>query len=111
MIWLSAHMGENWQAFWESEVMMNSWKANPLKKQTGLNRLLNSWDLLLSKRARPIAITLMMPNYIGSVRAMVVAGIDGAYGIAEKAVPVKKPLMVLATLPRVLGPVNQLNYR
>ncbi len=47
--------------------------------------------------------TLVMPNYIGSVRTMVVAGKDGAYGFAEKAVPVKKPLMVLATLPRVLG--------
>ncbi|MFO7371053.1 MAG: alpha-2-macroglobulin family protein [Bacteroidales bacterium] len=47
--------------------------------------------------------TLVMPNYIGSVRAMVVAGIDGAYGFAEKTIPVKKPLMVLATLPRVLG--------
>ncbi|MBX7053030.1 MAG: hypothetical protein K1X54_13410 [Flavobacteriales bacterium] len=45
-----------------------------------------------------------MPNYVGSVRVMVVAGKDMAYGNAEKAVPVKKPLMVLASLPRVLGP-------
>jgi len=45
-----------------------------------------------------------MPNYIGSVRVMVVAGKDMAYGNAEKAVLVKKPLMVLASLPRVLGP-------
>ncbi len=35
---------------------------------------------------------------------MVIAGHEGAYGFAEKAVPVKKPLMILATLPRVLGP-------
>lgn len=46
----------------------------------------------------------MMPNYVGSVRTMVVAGYDGAYGSAEKTTPVKKPLMVLATLPRVAGP-------
>lgn len=45
-----------------------------------------------------------MPNYVGSVRVMVVAGKDQAYGNTEKAVPVKKPLMVLASLPRVLGP-------
>lgn len=45
-----------------------------------------------------------LPQYIGSVRAMVVAGQDGAYGFAEKAVTVKKPLMLLATLPRVIGP-------
>ena len=46
----------------------------------------------------------VMPQYIGSVKTMVVAGYEGAYGSAEKATPVRKPLMVLATLPRVLGP-------
>ncbi|RFZ84487.1 hypothetical protein DYU05_02390 [Mucilaginibacter terrenus] len=45
-----------------------------------------------------------LPQYVGSVKVMIVAGHDGAYGIAEKAVAVKKPLMILATLPRVLGP-------
>ena len=45
-----------------------------------------------------------IPNYVGSVRTMVIAGQDGAYGHTEKTTPVKKPLMVLATLPRVLGP-------
>ncbi|HJT73309.1 MAG TPA: alpha-2-macroglobulin family protein, partial [Chitinophaga sp.] len=45
-----------------------------------------------------------LPPYIGSVKAMVVAGQDGAYGTAEKVVAVKKPLMLLTTLPRVLGP-------
>jgi alpha-2-macroglobulin len=48
--------------------------------------------------------TFVMPQYIGSVKTMVVAGYEGAYGKAEKATPVRKPLMVLATLPRVLGP-------
>jgi uncharacterized protein YfaS (alpha-2-macroglobulin family) len=45
-----------------------------------------------------------MPNYVGAVRAMVVAAHRGAYGSAEKRVAVKQPLMVLATLPRQLGP-------
>lgn len=45
-----------------------------------------------------------IPNYVGSVRVMVVGQNDGAYGQAEKTVAVKKPLMMLATLPRVLGP-------
>ena len=48
--------------------------------------------------------TFDMPNYVGAVRVMVVAGKDLAYGNAEKSVPVKKPLMVLATLPRTLSP-------
>ena len=47
---------------------------------------------------------LVLPQYIGSVRVMVVAGQNSAYGFTEKTVPVRKPLMVLATLPRVLGP-------
>ncbi|MDX1651351.1 MAG: MG2 domain-containing protein [Brumimicrobium sp.] len=52
---------------------------------------------------------ISVPNYIGSVRTMVIAGQQGAYGHAEKTVPVKKPLMVLATLPRVLGPSEKVN--
>jgi uncharacterized protein YfaS (alpha-2-macroglobulin family) len=50
----------------------------------------------------------IMPNYIGSVKTMVVAGYEGAYGKVDKATPVRKPLMVLATLPRVLGPEESL---
>jgi uncharacterized protein YfaS (alpha-2-macroglobulin family) len=52
-------------------------------------------------------IKFKMPNYIGSLRTMVVAGQDGAYGSSEKTTAVKKPLMVLATLPRVLGPTEK----
>lgn len=48
-----------------------------------------------------------LPQYIGSVKAMVIAGHNGSYGFADKAVPVKKPLMILATLPRVLGPTEK----
>ncbi|MCW0482641.1 alpha-2-macroglobulin family protein [Gaoshiqia sediminis] len=48
--------------------------------------------------------SLQMPNYVGAVRVMVVSGNNGAYGNAEKSVKVLKPLMLLATLPRVLGP-------
>lgn len=48
--------------------------------------------------------TIEIPNYVGSVRVMVVAGEDNAYGNAEKTVPVRNPLMVLGTLPRVVGP-------
>lgn len=48
---------------------------------------------------------ITLPSYIGSVRVMVVAGTsEGAYGSVEKAVPVRNPLMILSTLPRVAGP-------
>lgn len=60
------------------------------------------------KKGEEKVISLRMPNYVGSVRTMVIAGKDGAYGKAEKSTPVRKPLMVLATLPRVLGPGEEL---
>jgi len=52
--------------------------------------------------------TIKVPNYVGSVRTMVVAANNGAYGQSEATTPVRKPLMVLATLPRVLGPTEKL---
>lgn len=51
-------------------------------------------------------LTFTMPNYVGSVRVMVVAGNKGAYGSAEKTVPVRQSLMVLPTLPRVVSPTE-----
>ena len=51
---------------------------------------------------------IQMPPYIGSVRTMVVAGDSGAYGSTEKTTPVKKPLMALASLPRLIGPGEDL---
>jgi uncharacterized protein YfaS (alpha-2-macroglobulin family) len=53
--------------------------------------------------------SLKMHNYIGSVKVMVVAGSKKAYGSVEKTVPVKKPLMVLATMPRVIGPGEEID--
>ncbi len=48
---------------------------------------------------------LSMPNYVGSVRTMLIAGNGAnAYGNAEKTTPVRKPLMVLTSLPRKLSP-------
>lgn len=46
---------------------------------------------------------ITLPMYVGSVRTMVVAGQSGAYGQAEKTTPVRTPLMVLSTLPRVMS--------
>ncbi|MCQ2250664.1 MAG: MG2 domain-containing protein [Bacteroidales bacterium] len=51
--------------------------------------------------------TIKMPKYIGSVRAMVVAGNGKAYGKAEKTCKVTKPLMVFATTPRIIGTDEQ----
>lgn len=52
---------------------------------------------------------ITLPQYTGSVRTMVIAGTDKAFGIAEKTVPVKDPLMVLVTAPRVISPGESVN--
>ncbi|MGM9739329.1 MAG: alpha-2-macroglobulin family protein [Candidatus Cryptobacteroides sp.] len=44
---------------------------------------------------------IKLPMYVGSVRVMVVAGQGGAYGNADKTVPVTAPVMVVPTLPRI----------
>jgi uncharacterized protein YfaS (alpha-2-macroglobulin family) len=51
-----------------------------------------------------------LPSYVGSVRLMLVAAstnardVGNAYGSAEKSVFVRQPLMMMPTLPRVVGP-------
>lgn len=49
---------------------------------------------------------ITIPKYIGSVRVMVVGSNNqtGSYGKAEKKVFVKKPIMLLASLPRKITP-------
>ncbi|CAM1366156.1 conserved exported hypothetical protein [Tenacibaculum litopenaei] len=51
---------------------------------------------------------ISIPKYLGSVRAMVVASDakNEAYGSAEKTAFVRKPLMVLASLPRKITPAE-----
>jgi hypothetical protein len=46
---------------------------------------------------------IQLPQYIGSVRTMVIAAEGNSFGSAEKTTPVKKPLMILGSGPRVLG--------
>jgi uncharacterized protein YfaS (alpha-2-macroglobulin family) len=59
------------------------------------------------EKGKTASHSFRMPQYVGSVRFMVVAGLAGAYGHTEKAVPVKQDLMILATLPRVLSPEEE----
>jgi uncharacterized protein YfaS (alpha-2-macroglobulin family) len=56
------------------------------------------------KKGETATHEFMMPQYVGSVRTMVIAGYKAAYGSSDKTTPVRKPLMILGTLPRVLGP-------
>lgn len=82
----------------EEGVLKGSLKANRFKPMV---RYLGPF---LLKAGETKTHSFVMPQYIGSVRVMVVAGENGAYGSTEKTVAVKSPLMVLGTLPRVVGP-------
>jgi len=66
-------------------------------------RYLGPYHLKAGKKATH---DITMPNYIGSVRTMVIAGNTekNAYGKSDITTPVRKPLMVLASLPRKLSP-------
>ncbi len=68
-------------------------------------RFLGPFHLQAGKTARH---EIPIPQYLGAVRVMVVAGHQGAYGAAEKSVPVRQPVALLSTLPRVLGPGEEL---
>ncbi len=79
-------------------------------QQKGANRfppvvkVLGPFKLSRGKQTRQVTL----PPYIGSVRVMVVAAGDNAFGNSQKTVQVKKPLMMLATVPRVLSPGEQI---
>ncbi len=55
------------------------------------------------KAGRSAKHRISIDNYVGSVRLMAVAAGNLAYGHAEKTIPIRKPLMTVATLPRQLG--------
>ncbi len=61
------------------------------------------------KKGKTDTHEFIMPNYVGAVRVMVVAGNKGAYGNTEKSVPVRKGVMLLATMPRVLAPGEEVS--
>lgn len=125
-----------WNAFYAREALgVNTWdiydqvlgayggKLERILSIGGDDEVLNPTDKKNANRFKPVVKHLgpfylkkggkakheiRMPNYVGSVKTMVIASDNGAYGSTEKVSPVRKPLMVLATLPRVLGPTEQL---
>lgn len=81
--------------------------TNPVNRFKPVVKYLGPFSL---KKGAKQTHNIKLDPYVGSVRVMVVAGSSegGAYGSAEKTVPVKNPLMVLSTLPRVAGPGEEI---
>ncbi|MEO6497587.1 MAG: alpha-2-macroglobulin family protein, partial [Mucilaginibacter sp.] len=85
--------------------------TNGIKKNVSVNRfkpVVKFMGPFYLKAGEKQTRYFTLPQYIGSVKAMVIAGHNGGYGTAEKVVAVKKPLMILATLPRVLAPLEKI---
>lgn len=80
---------------------LNDKAANKAKRFIPVVKFLGPF-ILGAGKTNSHAITL--PQYTGSVRTMVISGNDRAFGVAEKSVFVKDPLMVLVTAPRVVSP-------
>ena len=53
-------------------------------------------------------VEFKMPNYIGNVRVMVIGAKEDSYGAVKENIPVKSDLMLMPTLPRVLGPKDKI---
>lgn len=58
------------------------------------------------KKGETRAHEIKIPKYVGSVRTMIIASDEekAAYGSVEKTTPVRKPLMVLTSIPRKITP-------
>src|SRR5664280_2275849 len=68
--------------------------ANKAKRFVPVVKFLGPFNLAAGKTK---AHSITLPQYTGSVRTMVIAGSDRAFGVAEKSVVVKDPLMLLVT--------------
>ncbi len=79
-------------------------KAVEEKQESRFKPVVKHLGPFFLKAGEQASHSITLPPYIGSVRTMLVAAHDGAYGFAEQATPVKQSLMVLPTLPRVVGP-------
>ena len=75
--------------------------ANKGKRFVPVVKFLGPFTLAPGKTATH---SISLPMYTGSVKTMVIAGSERAYGSAEKSILVKDPVMVLVTAPRVVSP-------
>jgi uncharacterized protein YfaS (alpha-2-macroglobulin family) len=82
-------------------------ESKPPKKANRFKPVVSFLGPYHLKAGKKVRHELTMDNYVGSVKVMVVARDKSSFGKADKQVPVKKPLMILATAPRVIGPEEQ----
>ncbi len=83
-------------------------KVDPEKSKSRFPPVVKFFGPFALKAGEKKTHEILLPQYVGAVRVMLVAGDGHAYGSAEKSVFVRQPLMILPTLPRVVGPEEQI---
>lgn len=105
---IGANKGDVFRVFSIGGDMMETYRESQLdeKKKRFKPVSMFKGPLMTDGQGRA-SVEFQMPEYVGSVRVMVIAARGNRYGRAEKTVPVKTELMVLSGLPRVIGPTDQ----
>lgn len=93
MYWSSAGAYSSLSALVRCNAQTGRRKSEPVQTRSEVYRA------ILFGKGQAADAYIETSEYVGSVRAMVVAGQDGAYGNAEKTAFVRTPLMLLSTLP------------
>lgn len=82
-------------------------QVDPFKKKKRFKPVCMFQGPLMTDSQGKAKVHFTMPNYVGSVRVMVISAKGNAYGNADKTVPVKSALIVQPTLPRALKPGDE----
>ncbi|RED95308.1 alpha-2-macroglobulin family protein [Marinoscillum furvescens] len=82
-------------------------QLDPFKKKKRFKPVCMFKGPLLTDESGKATVKFKMPNYVGSVRVMVVSAKGHQYGSAEKTVPVRSDLILQPTIPRALKPGDE----
>ncbi|MEO9967448.1 MAG: MG2 domain-containing protein [Reichenbachiella sp.] len=82
-------------------------QVDPFKKKKRFKPICMFKGPLMTDSNGKAKVNFEMPNYVGSVRVMVISANGNKYGTADKTVPVKSDLIVQPTIPRALKPGDE----
>jgi uncharacterized protein YfaS (alpha-2-macroglobulin family) len=107
---IGAHKGDVFRTFaiggGEGLLMVDEEKA---RRQKRFEPVVMITEPAMTGAGGHAEVRFTMPNYMGSVRLMAVTASGPRYGTSETTVPVRSDLVMLPSLPRVLGPEEQID--
>ncbi|MGH1364815.1 MAG: MG2 domain-containing protein [Calditrichia bacterium] len=108
---LGAHKGDVFRTFSIGGGLASKFRSSQL--ESGKKKRFKPVSMfkgpITTDRNGKAVVEFTMPNYVGSVRAMVVSATGNRYGKAEKAVPVKTELMAVSSFPRAMAPGDKIS--